>query len=87
MDTASLIEMLKEVCSDDKILISQAYRFFQDEMTVPEFKQALKRAWQQGKVSLSRCDMPELFKTGEVEQSALFHGIACFHMVQAKAWK
>lgn len=87
MDAANLVEMLKEICSEEPILVVQAYRFFEDEMSLPEFKMTLRKAWQQGAVSLSRCDMPELFKGTDVEASALFHGIACFHMVQAKAWK
>lgn len=87
MNTDGLVEMLKEICSDEPILVAQAYRFFENEMTLPEFKALLLQTWRTGKASLSRCDMPELFRTGDVDESLIRHGVGEFHMVQAKAWK
>lgn len=87
MDTTGLVEMLKEICSEEPILVAQAHRFFEDEMGLGAFKVALKQEWQQGVVSLSRCDMPELFSPVQVAASEIEHGVARFHMVQAKAWK
>lgn len=87
MDTNGLMEMLKEFCSDEPILVAQAYRFFEDEMGLSNFKSMLALAWRHGAVTLSRCDMPELFRGGDVDASLIRFGVAEFHMVQAKEWK
>lgn len=86
MNTTGLVEMLKEICSEDSILVTQAYRFFKDEMTLPEFKALLVKAWRERKISLSRCDTPELFIEKQVADSEIRYGIARLDMVQAKAW-
>jgi len=82
-----MVEMLKEICSENAVLVAQAYAFFAEEMSLEAFKAELKKAWRAGAVSLSRCDMPEIFSAAQVAASEIRHGVARLDMVQARAWK